>query len=608
MEITRLFDFLQHQLSNYPQNKAFSYRHEGKDISYSTTHFADLVNKVSRGLLKMGLQKGDTVGLVSVKNRPEWCVMDAAMQQIGVVSVPVYPTISPREYEYIFNDAQIKYCFIGEKEVYLKVKNAQANVASLKELYTFDAIEGAMSWETIFDETLALSNLEIIKSSIKTEDLVTIIYTSGTTGEPKGVMLSHENIVSNVLAIRPNLPIKDGDSALSFLPLCHIFERVCYHAYIYVGAQVTFAGTDNLGGDEGDLKRVKPMFFTTVPRLLEKIYEKLYNKGLTLTGAKRSIFFWALKLTDDFEYDKKYTGLRAIQHKIADKLIYSKWREALGGNVCGIVTGASACPVKILRTFSCAGIPVREGYGLTEASPGIAISLFEKGGAMLGAIGPAVPGVEIYIDSSDGDYREGEGEVLSRGQNTMMGYYKKQDKTDEVIAYIDGKKYLRTGDVGKLIKGANGMQFLKITDRKKELMKTSGGKYVAPAPIESRLKESYLIEQVMIVGENQKFVSALIVPAEEALCDWCSKNDVAWTNLQEAVKTDKVQAKFQEVIERYNPEFSHVEQIKKFVLLNSTWEAVKADGSAAELTPTMKLKRRVILEKFNDKIQEIYEG
>lgn len=608
MAITRLFDFLQHQLSNYPQNKAFSYRHEGKDISYSTAQFADLVNKVSRGLLKLGLQKGDTVGLVSVKNRPEWCVMDAAMQQIGVISVPVYPTISPREYEYIFNDSQIKYCFIGENEVYVKVKNAQANVASLKELYTFDVIEGAKNWESIFDETLAISNLDIIKNSINPTDLVTIIYTSGTTGEPKGVMLSHENIVSNVLAIRPNLPIKDSDTTLSFLPLCHIFERVCYHAYIYVGAQVTFTGTDNLGGDEGDLKRVKPMFFTTVPRLLEKIYEKLYNKGLTLTGAKKGIFFWALKLTDDFEYDKKYTGIRAIQHKIADKLIYSKWREALGGNVRGIVTGASACPVKILRTFSCAGIPVREGYGLTEASPGIAISLFEKGGAMLGAIGPAVPGVEIYIDSSDGDYREGEGEVLSHGQNTMMGYYKKQDKTDEVIAYIDGKKYLRTGDVGKLVTAANGMQFLKITDRKKELMKTSGGKYVAPAPIESRLKESYLIEQVMIVGENQKFVSALIVPAEEALCDWCSKNDVAWTSLHEAVKTDKVQAKFQEVITRYNPEFSHVEQIKKFILLDSTWEAIKADGSVAELTPTLKLKRRVILEKFNDKIQEIYEG
>ena len=607
MAITRLFDFLQHQLSNYPQDKAFSYRHEGKDISFSTHQLADLVNKASRGLLKLGLQKGDTVGLVSVKNRPEWCVMDLAMQQIGVVSVPVYPTISPREYEYIFNDAQIKYCFIGEQEVYVKVKNAQSNVASLKELYTFDRIEGVANWESIFDETLAMSNLDIIKDSIQAEDLATIIYTSGTTGEPKGVMLSHSNIVSNVLGIRSLLPVKDGNTTLSFLPLCHIFERACYHAYIYVGAQVTFTGTDNLGGDEGDLKRVKPMFFTTVPRLLEKIYEKLYNKGLTLTGAKRSIFFWALKLTDDFEFDKKYTGLRGIQHKIADKLIYSKWREALGGNIRGIIVGASACPVKILRTFSCAGIPIREGYGLTETSPGIAIGIFEKGGAMLGAVGPAIPNVEILIDSSDGDYREGEGEVLSHGPNTMMGYYRKQDKTDEIITYIDGKKYLRTGDVGKLIEGANGRKFLKITDRKKELMKTSGGKYVAPAPIESRLKENYLIEQIMIVGENQKFVSALIVPSEEALCDWCKKNDIAWTTMHDAIQSEKVNAKFQEVIARYNPEFNYVEQIKKFVLLPSIWEAVKADGSVAELTPTLKLKRRVILEKFNDKIEGIYK-
>jgi long-chain acyl-CoA synthetase len=607
MEISRVFDFIYYQLKNYPQPRAFGHRHEGKDIYYSTQEFVDAVNKVSRGLLQLGLQKGDTVGLVSVKNRPEWCIMDVAMLQIGVISIPVYPTISPREYEYIFNDAAIKYCFVGENEVYVKVKNAQANVPSLREIYTFDTIDGAANWSSVFNDTLALSNLEIIKESIRPEDLATIIYTSGTTGEPKGVMLSHDNIVSNAIASMSVIPITAGDPALSFLPLCHIFERVCSHAYMYSGAQVTFAGTDNLGGDSGDLKRVKPAFFTTVPRLLEKIYDKLYNKGLELTGAKRAIFFWALKQTDSFEYDQEKSGLGGLKHKIADKLIYSKWREALGGNIKGIVVGASACPVKIQRTFSCAGIPIREGYGLTEASPGIAIGRFEKGGAMLGTIGVAVDGVEIMIDSTGGDYREGEGEILSSGRNTMQGYYKKQDKTDEMIVFIDGKKWLRTGDVGKLVDGPNGKKFLKITDRKKELLKTSGGKYVAPAPIESLFKEHYLIEQVMVLGENQKFVSALIVPAVEALEDWCKKRNIAWTSLEEVIANEQVNAKYQEVIAKFNPQFNHVEQVKKFLLISKPWEAVKADGTVAELTPTLKLKRRVIMDKYAREIEEIYK-
>ncbi len=607
MEISRLFDFIDYQLKNYPQPQAFGYRHEGKDIYFSTQEIVDKVNKVSKGLLKLGLQKGDTVGLVSVKNRPEWCVMDLAMQQIGVVSIPVYPTISPKEYAYIFNDAEIKYCFVGEEEVYVKVKNAQASVASLRDIYTFDHIDGVASWESIFDDTFAMTNLQVIKDSIKADDLATIIYTSGTTGEPKGVMLSHDNIVSNVKAVRPCIQMDAGERALSFLPLCHIFERVCSHAYMYIGAQVTFTGTDNLGGEDGDLRRVKPDFFTTVPRLLEKVYDKLYNKGLELTGVKKNLFFWALSLTDDYDYDKNYTGIRGLKHKIADKLIYSKWREALGGNIKGIVVGASACPVKILRTFSCAGIPVREGYGLTEASPGIAIARFNKGGAKLGTIGPAVDGVEIFIDSSDGTYREGEGEVLSCGPNTMQGYYKKQDKTDEVIAHINGKRWLRTGDIGMLVDAPNGQKFLKITDRKKELMKTSGGKYVAPAPIESRFKEHYLIEQIMIVGENQKFVAALIVPAVEGLQDWCKKRDIAWTSLEQIIQNPDVIAKYQEVANRYNPEFNHVEQVKKITLVSSQWEAIKADGTAAELTPTLKLKRRVILEKYAADINKIYQ-
>jgi long-chain acyl-CoA synthetase len=418
-------------------------------------------------------------------------------------------------------------------------------------------------------------------------------------------MLSHDNIISNIQSVVPLMPIGAGAKVLSFLPLNHIFERVCAYNYLYIGANVVFVGIDNLGGEGGDLKAVQPTFFTTVPRLLEKVYEKLYNKGLELTGIKKKLFFWALKLTNDYEYDKTYSGWRGFQHKIADKLIYSKWREALGGNLVGILVGASACPVKIARTFSAAGIPVREGYGMTETSPGISISGYAPKMALLGTVGPVIQGVEVRIDSSDGNYREGEGEILATGRNVMLGYYNKPVQTAEVIKMIDGKRWMCTGDVGRFVE-KDGKPFLKITDRKKELFKTSGGKYVAPAPIENSLKEHFLVEQVMVLGENQKFVSALIVPAVEALKDWCGSHDVTWKNAADAIKNPAVIAAFQKAVDQYNPNFSKVEQIKKFVLIADSWEPVKADGSEAELTPTMKLKRRVILDKYKAAIQNIY--
>lgn len=607
-DVKRLFDFIYFQKANFPQKHCFGHRNsKGQDVYFSTDEFIELVNKASAGLLSLGLKKGDTVALVSTENRPEWTAMDLAMQQIGILSIPVYPTISPREYEYIFNDAEVKYCFAGEEAVYVKVKNAQSNVPTLKEIYTFDEVENAKNWKDILVQNPDLQEIENHKNNILPSDLVTIIYTSGTTGEPKGVMLSHNNVVSNVKAVMPIIPIQAGDIGLSFLPLCHIFERVCSHAYMFVGAQVVFTGTNNLGGEDGDLRRVKPMFFTCVPRLLEKVYDKLYAKGLELKGLKRGLYFWALKLTNDYEYDIQYSGIRALQQKIADKLIYSKWREALGGNIKGIVVGASACPVKITRTFSAAGIPIREGYGLTESSPGICITTFEKGGAMLGTVGAPIDGVEVMIDfGNEGDYREGEGEILATGPNVMEGYFKKPDKTEEVITYINGKKYLRTGDVGKLVDAPNGKKFLKITDRKKELFKTSGGKYVAPAPIESRFKENFLIEQIMTIGDDRKFVSALIIPALDALNEFCKQHNISTDNIDAMLNHPQVLAKYQEVCDRYNPEFGHVEQVKKFKLLNANWEPTKADGSAAELTPTLKLKRRVILEKFKKEIDDMY--
>ncbi len=608
---TRLFDFIYHQNDNYPQEKAFSYRHEGKEVSsFSTAQIIELANKVSCGLLKLGLKPGDKITSIIVKNRPEWTILDLGMMQIGVINVPVYPSISSSDYVYIFNDAEVKMCFIGddtEGSVFKKVKIAQSTVPSLSTIYTFDKTENIPFWENILQNTEGYqSEVDRIKKTVLPIDLATIIYTSGTTGQPKGVMLSHENIVSNIKSTMPVVPIQAGDRGLSFLPLNHIFERVCSYAYMYAGANVTFTGVDNLGGDNGDLKAVQPHFFTTVPRLLEKVYEKIYNKGLELRGLKRAIFFWALRLTDDYDYDKEYTGFKKFQMSIADKLVFTKWREALGGSIKGIVVAASPCPMKILKTFSAAGIPVREGYGLTESSPGISINRFDKGMSRIGCVGSVLNGVEVMIDSSDGNYAKNEGEILSSGLNTMMGYYNKPEETAKVIKYIDGKRWLCTGDIGKF-EEQNGFKFLKITDRKKELLKTSGGKYVAPAPIENKFREDFLIEQIMVVGDNQKFVSALIVPAIDALKDWCQHHGITWTQLSEIVDNQEVVKKYKEILEKYNPNFSHVEQVKVFRLVADNWEPVKADGSVGELTPTMKLKRRVILQKYKSIIEEIYK-
>ncbi|MEN9611890.1 MAG: hypothetical protein RLZZ628_2704 [Bacteroidota bacterium] len=608
MNPTRLFDFIDYQNEKYPQERALTYRHKGQEKSYSSAEIAQLAQEVACGLWRLGLRPGDKIASVIVKNRPEWLILDLGMMQIGVANVPVYPTISPKEYEYIFNDASVKLCFIGDDEagsVFKKVQQAQLTVPSLKTLYTFDKVNYVQCWTDLLGSTKEINAVNRIKAIIDSDDLATIIYTSGTTGNPKGVMLSHDNIVSNIEAVLHLMPIGAGAKVLSFLPLNHIFERVCAYNYLSIGANVVFVGIDNLGGDGGDLKAVQPAFFTTVPRLLEKVYEKLYNKGLELTGLKKKLFFWALKLTNDYEYDKTYSGLRALQHKLADKLIYSKWREALGGNLVGVLVGASACPVKILRTFSAAGIPVREGYGMTETSPGIAISGYTAGMALLGTVGPIIQGTEVRIDASDGNYWEGEGEILASGRNVMLGYYNKPVQTAEVIKMMDGKRWMCTGDVGKWVE-KDGKQFLKITDRKKELFKTSGGKYVAPAPLENSLKEHFLIEQVMILGENQKFVAAIIVPAMEALRDWCGSHGVEWKNVADAIQNPAVIAAFQKAVDHYNPNFSKVEQIKKFVLIADSWEPVKADGSEAELTPTMKLKRRVILEKYKTAIQQIY--
>ncbi len=604
--MTRLFDLLDHQLTHHPLESSIS----GRDVkghwqSYSSKEVSAIAERAASGLIKLGLQPGDKVAIVIYKNRPEWLVLDFALQMAGLISIPLYPTISTSEYIYILNEAKVKAAFCGGLDLFDKLKDAQVNVPSLEHLYAFDQKNGNPFWEDMFDKD-GLAGLEKIRQKVKSDDLVTIIYTSGTTGKPKGVMLTHTNIMHVVLKTSILLKANDGEKVLSFLPLCHIFERATSFAYFYNCASICFTGTDNLSGPNGDLLDVKPVAFTTVPRLLEKIYEAIYNKGLSLGGTKKKLFFWALALTDTFELDQKLSFANRMKWKVADTLIFSKWRAALGGNIRMIVTGAAPCPVKIMRVFCAAGINVREGYGLTETSPTLTVNTLEPNGAMLGTAGHAITGVELYIDETEGTYSEGEGEVLASGPNVMQGYYKKPEANAQVFKEIDGKRWFCTGDIGKLIKGPDGKEFLKITDRKKELLKTSGGKYVAPAPIENRIKEEFLIEQMMVVGDKQKFVSALIVPAKEALQNWCAHKKLEWINLDEMIRHDRVIKKYQKLIDKYNPELSHIEQIKKFRLIASPWLPLHEDHSEAELTPTLKLKRRVIREKFKTEIAEMY--
>jgi len=601
---TRLFDYIEKQLRENPLDKSFGRKDGDGWKFYSTQELVESATKLASGLLSLGLKRGDKVSMVAYKNRPEWYIVDIATQFLGIVNVPLYPTISSNEYVYILNDSEVKACFVGADDLYDKVVTAQKELSGLEHIYTFDKVEG----RPFFEDLMTNDNVAEVLSSkkdIKQDDLATIIYTSGTTGNPKGVMLSHKNIIHVIDYTLDSFPLTAGGKVLSFLPFCHIFERACIYGYSDAAVSVYCTGTDNLGGDDGDLRNVGPDFFTTVPRLLEKVYEKIYNKGLDLTGLKKKLFFWALGMADDYEHGKKFSGMDAFKRKIADKLIFSKWREALGGNIKGIVTGAAPCPTKIIKVFSTAGIPVLEGYGLTETSPTISVNRFD-GFAKVGTVGVVIPQVDLFIDTEDANYGEGEGEIMVSGPNIMMGYYNKPEANAAVFTEKEGKRWFKTGDIGKLVEGPKNRQYLKITDRKKELLKTSGGKYVAPAPIESKLKEDFLVEQVMIVGDAQKFVSALIVPAEEALKAWCNDNGVKWTNLESVCSNEKVLQCFQDCIDKVNPGFSHVEQVKKFKILPTTWEFVRPNGEATELTPTMKLKRRVIREKYASAIQEIY--
>ncbi|MEP2024390.1 MAG: long-chain fatty acid--CoA ligase [Reichenbachiella sp.] len=585
MTATRVFDFLYYQKEKNPLDKALNFKESGQWKGYSTDEVVEIVNQLSLGLLAIGLKPEDKVAIVS-PNRPEWNFVDFACQQIGVVTVPMYPTITVEDYEYIFQHAEVKMVFASDQELIEKVKTATASL-DIKYIFSFDEVEGVNHWKEVKEKDPQgdLKNVEALKDQVKPSDLLTIIYTSGTTGRPKGVMLSHNNIVTNTLGVSQRIMgtmIPGEDSTLSFLPMCHIYERTALYVYIYNSLSVYYAESMDKIGD--NIKEVHPNMFTCVPRLLEKVYDKIVSKGYELPLIKRKLFFWAIDLGLKYDPNGDFSGWYLFKLKIARKLIFSKWKEALGGQLKLISSGAAALQPRLARIFWAAEIPVCEGYGLTETSPVITATAAFPEHVRIGAVGKLIDHVEVKIAP--------DGEILCKGPNVMMGYYKAPELTAEVIQ--DG--WFHTGDIGVVEEG-----FLRITDRKKEMFKTSGGKYIAPQMMENKFKESTYIEQIMVVGEGRKFPSALIVPNFDTLKDWQADHGITSLDNKSLIAHPKVIKLFQSEISRFNEEFGNWEQIKKFELMETVWGI-----DTGELTPTLKLKRRIIKDKFKELIERIY--
>lgn len=593
MHMKRLFDCLDHQLDHFPKKDMLAAKEKGVWKTYSTADVASTVDALSAGLLSLGVsgqnftpESSDKIAIMS-SNRPEWVFTDLACQQIGAILVPLYPTTNPIEVEFILNDAAVGYVFVSNVELYEKVKSVTSKVPSIKGLFTFDAIEGAVHWTSLTKASTPdlLDQVASIKKTIPVTQLATIIYTSGTTGVPKGVMLSHQNIYSNVMFSKESFPFEDAPNSkvLSFLPLNHIFEKMVTYIYLYSGISIYYAESLDTIGD--NLKEIKPDGFTTVPRLLEKVFEKIMAKGAEQTGIKKKLFFWAVALGEKYDNIQSGGFWYNLQLAIANKLIFTKWREALGGNVSFIVTGGAACQVKLLRIFNAANIPVFEGYGPTENSPVISVNRKTKGGTKFGTVGPVINGIQVKLES--------DGEICVAGESVMVGYYKRPDLTAEAV--VDG--WLHTGDIGVF---ENDI-FLKITDRKKELFKTSGGKYVAPQPIENKCKESPFIEQFMVVGADRKFVGALIVPSFGTLKTWMEEQGMTYTTNAAAIVHPTVVELYNTIIAEYNTFFNHVEQVKKFALLDKEWTV-----ESGEMTPKLSLKRKVVMENCKAAIESIY--
>lgn len=587
----RLFDCIEEQLKEGSIETVLAAKEKGQWRRYSTAELKDIVDQLATGLLALGIschdmsvEGRDKIALVS-KNRPEWIFLDLAVQKIGAVLVPIYPTAHLNDLQFALNDAQVKLVFVNDEELFNKVQNVWPHTPSVKDVYSFEQLNGVKNWKEILPlgRQEHYQQLATVSEKINTEDIFTIIYTSGTTGTPKGVMLSHHNVLSNVMSVLPHFGLTRTTRVISFLPLNHIFERMVTYLFLFTGSNIYYAESLDTLGD--NLKEVKPQMFTTVPRLLEKVYEKIMKKAETLSGVKKKLFFWALRLAEQYDLHENKGLAYNIQLALANKIVFNKWREGLGNEVNFIVTGAAACPLKMIRIFTAAGIPILEGYGQTETSPVISVNRLEKELRKFGTVGPVIEGVEVKIAE--------DGEILCKGPNVMLGYYKRPDLTADVIK--DG--WLHTGDIGVLADN----KFLKITDRKKEIFKTSGGKFVAPQPIENKMVESPWIEQIMVVGADQKFAGALIVPAFHVVKEWCKQHDVQAGNNEELIRHPKILEQYKTIVENYNKNFSQVEQVKKFELLPYEWSI-----EGGELTPTLKLKRKIIMEKYKTAVQRIY--
>lgn len=587
--ITRLFDFPYYQLEKYNLPDALVTKYGNEWVKTSTEEYLNKANAISRAFLRLNIQKNDKVAIISSTNRTEWHIFDIGILQTGAQTVPIYPTIAAEDYEYILNHSESKYCIISDEEVYNKLNAVKANIPNLVAIYTFDSIPGAKNWNELLElgaDNSNQSEVEALKDAINTTDLATVIYTSGTTGRPKGVMLTHQNIVSDVLMSAERVPFTPGSyRALSFLPICHIFERMILYLYQYFGVSVYFA--ESIDKISDNLKEVHPNVMTVVPRLLEKVYDKIMAKGHELTGIKKKLFFWATGLGVQYKPYSENGFLYEFQLKIARKLIFSKWQEALGGELKLLVSGSAALQQRLTKTFTAAGIPVMEGYGLTETSPVISVNDMRNNGFRVGTVGKVLNGVEVKIAE--------DGEILCKGPNVMIGYYKDEEQTNQALK--DG--YFHTGDIGEF----DSEGFLRITDRKKEMFKTSGGKYVAPQLLENTFKQSLFIEQIMVIGEGEKMPAAFIQPSFDFLKDWAIKHpDVKLGETNEEIISNPIIIKrIQEEIDHYNKKFGNWEQVKRFELTPDIWSIEQG-----HLTPTMKLKRKIILEKYKNLYQKIY--
>ncbi|WP_286752890.1 MULTISPECIES: AMP-dependent synthetase/ligase [Sphingobacterium] len=582
---TRLFDLASLQYAIAPDFPMFSFKKDNEWVKVSNTEFIDRVNKTSKGLIALGVQPGENVALIS-ENRIEWNILDFAIQQIGAVVVALYPNISTSDYAYIFNHAEIRNCIVSSKKLYTKILAIQEDCPQLKAIYSLDKENDLNHWEDFVAKGVIIPDetLNQLRDTIQTDTLASIIYTSGTTGNPKGVMLSHRNLLADTLSSEYSFPVERGDRALSFLPVCHAYERVFQYVYMYKGLTIFFAQSMDTIGE--DFKSVKPHIFSAVPRVLEKVYEKIMATGEQLTGLKRKLFFWSLSLGEQYKLEGR-TRWYDFQLNIARKLVFSKWREALGGDIKGIASGSAALQERLIRLYMAAGIPIYEGYGLTEAGPCIAVNCYKRG-MKIGTVGLPLIHIEIKLAA--------DGEIITKGENNMIGYYKNPEATAEVIK--DG--WLYTGDIGQWVDG----KFLKIIDRKKEMFKTSGGKYIVPQQIESKLVESSFIEQAMVIGEARKFPAALIVPNYNKLLEWSKGTFPSLANLskQDFLNSPELKQKIESELNRINQNFGGWEQIKKFAILSNEMTV-----ETGELTPTLKMKRKVILQKYDREIEEIYK-